>query len=232
MVPAPGPLLDRHLCGPAGGIDGAVRQEPPPGGCRWPGATPHRRLSGTRRGSPHQYASAVAVPQTPRTVSLSLPRSYRKTVSDLVRVVVVTPVRNEAWILERFLTVTSRFADHIIIADQRSTDDSRAICSRYPKVRVIDNPTDEFNERDRQLLLRRHARALVPSPRVILALDADEILAANAVDTPSWRMMLAARPGTIVCFERVDLYETPDQCMRHDRLTPRGSLDDAVDAAP
>src|SRR5213079_228293 len=50
---------------------------------------------------------------------------------------------------------------------QRSTDDSRAICSRYPKVRVIDNPTDEFNERDRQLLLLRHARALVPSPRVM-----------------------------------------------------------------
>src|SRR5439155_1678078 len=63
MVPAPGPLLDRHLCGPAGGIDGAVRQEPPPGGCRWPGATPHRRLSGTRRGSPHQCASAVPPPR-------------------------------------------------------------------------------------------------------------------------------------------------------------------------
>jgi len=152
--------------------------------------------------------------------------------SEPVRVVVITPVRNEAWILERFLSVTSRFADYIIIADQRSTDESRAICSRYPKVRVIDNPTDEFNERDRQLLLLRHARALVPPPRVILALDADEILAANAVDTPSWRTMLAAPPGTIVCFERVDLYETPDQCMRHDRLTPLGYVDDDVEHAP
>ena len=144
----------------------------------------------------------------------------------------VTPVRNEAWILERFLSVTSRFADHIIVADQRSSDDSRAICSRYPKVTVIDNPTDEFNERDRQLLLLRQARALVPPPRVILALDADEILAANALDTPSWRAMLAARPGTIVCFERVDLYETPDQCMRHDRLTPLGYVDDGVEHTP
>src|SRR3989449_6927486 len=114
----------------------------------------------------------VRASQTPRTVSLSLWRAYRKAVSDPVRVVVVTPVRNEAWILERFLSVTSRFADHIIIADQRSTDDSRAICGRYPKVRVIDNPTDEFNERERQLLLLRHARTIVPPPRVILALDA------------------------------------------------------------
>ncbi len=158
--------------------------------------------------------------------------SYRTTVSEPVRIVVVTPVRNEAWILERFLSVTSRFADHIVVADQRSTDESRAICRRFPKVTVVDNPTDEFNERDRQLLLLRHARAMVPPPRVILALDADEILAANAVDTESWRAMLAARPGTIVCFERVDLYETPDQCMRHDRLTPLGYVDDGVEHAP
>src|SRR3989449_5704811 len=232
MVPAPGPLLDRHLCGPAGGIDGAGRQEPPPGRCRWPGATPHRRLSGTRRGSPHQCASAVPVPQTPRAVSLSSSPSYRKTVSDPVRVVVVTPVRNEAWILERFLSVTSRFADHIIVADQRSSDDSRAICSRYPKVTVIDNPTDEFNERDRQLLLLRQARAPVPPPRAILAPDADEILAAHALDTARWRAMLAARPGTIVCFERGDLYETADQCMRRERLAPPGDVDDGLEATP
>src|SRR5207245_9872561 len=128
-----------------------------------------------------------------------------------------------------FLSVTSRFADHIIVADQRSSDDSRAICSRYSKVTVIDNPTDEFNERDRQLLLLRQARALVPPPRVILALDADEILAANALDTPSWRAMLAARPGTILCFERVDLYETSDQWMRHYRLMSMGNLDDVVE---
>jgi glycosyltransferase involved in cell wall biosynthesis len=174
-------------------------------------------------------------PQTPgRAVSLSLRPSYRTTVPppEPVRVVVVTPIRNEAWILERFLSVTSRFADQIIIADQRSTDDSRAICSRYPKVRVIDNPTDEFNERDRQLLLLRHARAMVPLPRIILALDADEILAANAVHTPSWRTMLAAPPGTILCPELVDLYETPDQCMRHDRHIPVGYVDDGAEHAP
>ncbi len=165
-------------------------------------------------------------------MSQTLVPSYRTTVSEPVRIVVVTPVRNEAWILERFLSVTSRFADHIVVADQRSTDESRAICSRFPKVRVIDNPTDEFNERDRQLLLLRNARAMVPPPRVILALDADEILAANAVDSESWRAMLAARPGTIVCFERVDLYEAPDQCMRHDRLTPLGYVDDDVEHAP
>ena len=148
------------------------------------------------------------------------------------RVVVVTPVRNEAWILDRFLAVASRFAEQIIVADQRSTDDSRAICARYPKCTVVDNPTDEFNEGARQLLLIRQARALVPPPRIILALDADEILAANAVQAPGWRTMLDAPPGTIVCVERVDLYGTPDRSMRHDRLTPLGYVDDGVEHTP
>lgn len=151
--------------------------------------------------------------------------------SDPVRVVVVTPVRNEAWILERFLSVTSRFADHIIIADQGSTDGSRAICRRYPKVTLLDNPAERFNEEEFRPLLLRHARASVPMPRVILALDADEVLAANAIRTPAWRTLLAAPPGTILCLERVDLYDTPDRCMRHDLLTPLGYVDDGAEYA-
>lgn len=144
----------------------------------------------------------------------------------------VTPVRNEAWILERFLSVTSRFADRIIVADQRSTDESRAICARYPKCTVIDNPTDDYNEGTRQLLLLHHARTLVPEPRIILALDADEILAADAVQSPGWQSMLTAPAGSILCVERVDLYKTPDRCMRHDRLTPLGYVDDGVEHTP
>lgn len=34
----------------------------------------------------------------------------------------LTPVRNEVWILDRFLKAASFWADHIIIADQMSTD--------------------------------------------------------------------------------------------------------------
>lgn len=145
--------------------------------------------------------------------------------------VVLTPVRNEEWILDRFLTVTSRFADRIIIADQRSTDNSRAISARYPKVIVVDNP-GEFSERDRSRLLVEQARALVPPPRILLALDADEILAANALGSPGWQRMLGARPGTILCFELVDLYGTPDRCIRQDWLRPWGYVDDGAPHAP
>ena len=43
---------------------------------------------------------------------------------DLPKIIVVTPIKNEDWILDRFLSVTSQFADLIIIADQNSTDKS------------------------------------------------------------------------------------------------------------
>mgnify|MGYP000249071316 CR=1 FL=1 len=87
------------------------------------------------------------------------------------KIVVITPVKNEAWILERFLSVTSQFADYIIVADQNSTDSSVAICKKFPKVILIENKSGQFNEAERQLLLIQTARELIcllytsPSPR-------------------------------------------------------------------
>ena len=84
---------------------------------------------------------------------------------------VLTPIRNEAWILDRFLAVTSPLADHIILADQGSTDGSRAIAARYSNVVLIDNDDPGFDEARRQRLLLERARQLVPGPKVLLALD-------------------------------------------------------------
>jgi len=144
------------------------------------------------------------------------------------KIVVVTPVKNEAWILDRFLTVTSQFADHIIIADQLSTDGSLEIYPKYPKVHVIMNDSGAYDESSRQLLLLNEARNVVPTPRIILGLDADEILAADAVQKPGWQAMLAAKPGTVVWFEKPDLYGSTEQCIRHSSLTPLGYVDDGA----
>ena len=51
--------------------------------------------------------------------------------------IVMTPVRNEAWILPAFLRATSLWADYIIIADQMSTDGSRELYQQFDKVIVI-----------------------------------------------------------------------------------------------
>src|SRR5687768_525765 len=111
-------------------------------------------------------------------------------------IVVLTPLKNDAWILRRFLEVTSAFADRIVIADQNSTDGGREICAEFDRVTLIDNPDEKFNEAERQQLLIATARSLVPMPRILIALDADEILAANAMGSEGWQVMLDAAPGT------------------------------------
>lgn len=143
--------------------------------------------------------------------------------------VVLTPVKNEAWILDRFLAVTSRVADLIVIADQGSTDGSRDICRRFPKVHLIDNPSPDYDEATRQLMLLRVAREAVPGEKVLLALDADEILAANAPGSAGWRAMLEAAPGTVLCFEKPDLWQGTDLCLRYETPWPLGYVDDGAE---
>jgi glycosyltransferase involved in cell wall biosynthesis len=145
------------------------------------------------------------------------------------KIVVITPIRNESWILDRFLCTTSYFADHIIIADQNSTDNSVEICKKYPKVTLIGSDSDEWIEAARQLLLIQTARELVPEHKIILALDADEILAANATESLGWQMMLKAEPGTVLYFEKPDLFSSPEQCVRYDTPWPLGYVDDGAE---
>jgi hypothetical protein len=142
------------------------------------------------------------------------------------QLVVVTPIRNEASNLVRFLSVTSRFADRIVIEDQCSSDDSVAICKQFPKVALIENRSPDYDEAGRQQRLLRKARELVPDPRIILALDADEIVAANAPGSAGWRAMFQASPGTVLLFEKPDLYGVPERCIRYSTPWPLGFVDD------
>jgi glycosyltransferase involved in cell wall biosynthesis len=144
------------------------------------------------------------------------------------KLVILTPVKNEAWILERFLAVATRCADLVIVLDQNSSDDSVQICRRFEHVHVVANPGREYDERLRQQLLIEEARRLVPGPRVLLALDADELVAANAIKTADWRAMLEARPGTVVFFEKPDLYESVSRCIRYATPWPLAYCDDGV----
>jgi glycosyltransferase involved in cell wall biosynthesis len=129
------------------------------------------------------------------------------------KVVCITPVKNEAWILEAFLTSTSAWADHIIIADQGSTDESREIARRFAKVTVISND-HAFDEAARTNLLLGAARS-IPGQVVLIALDADELLPAAVERTPEWKAALQAAPGTVLEFPRVELYRGTDMYFRH-----------------
>jgi glycosyltransferase involved in cell wall biosynthesis len=126
-------------------------------------------------------------------------------------IICITPVRNERWIIDKFLKAASIWADHIILADQNSDDGTREVAARYPKVRLIGNPSAVFNEPERRELLMAEARR-IPGPRLIFGLDADELLSADFLESPEWNTMLAVRPGTTIWMQWVNLYDACRSC--------------------
>lgn len=120
--------------------------------------------------------------------------------------IVLTPVRNEAWILHAFLKATSLWADHIIIADQMSTDGSHDIYPQYEKVTVIDNPRTEMHQaRTRQLLFEEAKK--IKGDKILFTLDADEFLSGDFVNTDGWNTILNSEPGDVFCFKWMNLME-------------------------
>ena len=114
-------------------------------------------------------------------------------------VICLTPVKNEAWIIERFLKCTSLWADHIIIADQCSDDRTVEIARKFQKVTLISNENQDLDEVQRQHLLIDAARKF-PEPRILIALDADEFLTPNFMDSPEWKTVLSSPKGTVIQF--------------------------------
>ena len=123
-------------------------------------------------------------------------------------IIVLTPIKNEKWILDRFLQITSTFADTIIVADQQSTDNSVKICKKYPKVNIINNPGTAYDEAFRQNLLINEARKLHSRKKILLALDADEIMTADSLNSKEWNKLKEAPIGTVLYFQKPDLYQT------------------------
>ncbi len=119
------------------------------------------------------------------------------------KLICITPVKNESWILKKFLTFTSLWADHIIIADQNSTDNSVDIAKKFEKVILVKNE-GEYNEFERTKILLKEARK-IEGKKIIFALDADEFLSANFTDSPEWQTILQSPQNTLFNFERVNL---------------------------
>jgi glycosyltransferase involved in cell wall biosynthesis len=114
-----------------------------------------------------------------------------------VKIVCLTPIKNEAWILRRFLSCTSQWADKIILADQNSTDESLEIARSFPKVHIVSNRGGGYSEIDRQQLLVQEARR-ESGQKLLMALDADEILSGNFITSLEWRAIKDAAPGTAI----------------------------------
>ena len=94
-----------------------------------------------------------------------------------MKTIALMPVRNEAHILPYTLPPLAQICDHIIIADQHSTDDTRAVIKKCAKAILIDNttpppPKGRFDSA-RQLLL--DAARNFDGNNLIICIDADEL---------------------------------------------------------
>ena len=141
---------------------------------------------------------------------------------DNVIQIVMTPTRNEAWVIRAFLECNGLWADYIIIADQMSTDGTREIIAEYQnrwntqhsthqsQLIMIDNTNPEFNEPERQAMLVAKAREVAAGRDTLLwGLDADEILPANWLETGDGKQILNSVKGDVFWFKWANL--APDK---------------------
>lgn len=121
--------------------------------------------------------------------------------------IVLIPVKDEAWVLELSLACHSLWADKIIVADQNSSDNSREICGKFPKVILIENNDKNFNEADRRQILLNEARKQ-SSEALIFALDADEIVSADILKPEIIKAIEEnAKKGLSISFSWIQILE-------------------------
>ncbi len=143
------------------------------------------------------------------------------------------PVKNEEWILEHNLTCASLFFDHIIVADQNSTDRTADICKKFPKVVYLKNDTTEYNEGDRRQLLLNAARKFEGN-NFIANLAADEIFSANILNKEVLNRLISGhKPGTGFSFQWVQLWRSEreyrdDNSVWSNSYRPFAFIDDRV----
>lgn len=96
-------------------------------------------------------------------------------------IVVLTPVRNEAWCLQSFVECALAWADFIIFSDQGDDGFPLELARKYDNVIVISNENKEFNERENRARLIEEARHRF-GRCIMVALDADERLTSNVIE--------------------------------------------------
>ncbi|MBS1656801.1 MAG: glycosyltransferase family 2 protein [Bacteroidetes bacterium] len=142
-------------------------------------------------------------------------------------IICLTPTKNEDWILERFLTCASIWADHIILCDQQSTDQTLTIASRFPKVSVIHNNRPDFDETAMRAMLLQEARK-ISGKKLLVSLDADELLSANWENSTEWTTMMNAAPGTAFGIRIVNFTPDLSQYFTSEAFYPIAYLDDGT----
>ncbi len=139
--------------------------------------------------------------------------------------IVIAQIKNEERSIYRFLKACDLFADKIILLDQGSTDKTLEIASQFPKAKSFQNHEKHLNETHTIRKLYELARSETPGPKIIIRLDADEVLAGNVRSSTEWNTLLRAAPGTALCFPRVEIFSF-EECYVSPAGLDRGYVDD------
>ncbi len=141
------------------------------------------------------------------------------------KLIVLTPVKDEAWIMSLFLKTTSIWADMIIIADQQSTDGTRDIICQFPKTIMINNDSHDLDEDYRDRLLVEKAREIAGNDNILFRIDADEILT-PCYDSDEWTKMIYSEPGSVWYFHWANILPGFKQYWKSDSLIFGAFIDD------
>lgn len=110
--------------------------------------------------------------------------------------IVTSCTRNYGWVTRAFLEGNTRWADYIIIVDQMSTDGTREMCAEYEKVILVDDKDMAYKENIRAKMAFMKGRELAAGRDTIyFALDIDEVMPANWMQTEDGKKILNSKPG-------------------------------------
>jgi glycosyltransferase involved in cell wall biosynthesis len=139
-------------------------------------------------------------------------------------------VKNEAWIIERCLTILDNFCDVILIADGQSTDGSLALYEKFKKVQLVDDHLVSIKGQNRRAGLLNAARQ-IEGNNLLFFLDADEFIMFPA-DEAGWEKRLQQLdPGDVIEVPWLWLWKSPihyrdDMSVWSDRWLPFVFCDD------
>ena len=121
------------------------------------------------------------------------------------KIIVLSAIRNEDWILQPFLKATSLFADSIILFDQSQTSEVSKLVRIFPKIIYIRNETKELDENYRQEVLISAARS-ISSNAILIALDVDEFFTEKFFHREFQNKLHALTPGYGINFNMLNIF--------------------------
>jgi hypothetical protein len=126
-----------------------------------------------------------------------------------MKTIALLPVKNEAWVLEHTLSCLSAFCDVILVNDQQSTDGSRDIGKRFPKVVWIDSPESRICEQARWQLW--DVAREYDGDNLLWCTDADELVSPVHLRSALESRSDTPRRGVVVDALYCHFWNSPDR---------------------